>query len=60
MAAAQILDGKKIAEEIRVAVKGEISEFAEKYVQPGLAIVQVSTNTERVLEGERMGEDESP
>ena len=43
MAAAQILDGKKIAEEIRATVKEEISAFAEKYFQPGLAIIQAST-----------------
>lgn len=43
MAAAQILDGKKIAEEIRATVKEEISAFAEKYFRPGLAIIQAST-----------------
>ncbi|KAL5484100.1 hypothetical protein EMCRGX_G020546 [Ephydatia muelleri] len=43
MAAAQILDGKKIAEEIRATVKEEISAFAEKYFQPGLAIIQART-----------------
>eukprot|EP00731_Ephydatia_muelleri_P024248 Em0016g519a len=43
MAAAQILDGKKIAEEIRATVKEEISAFAEKYFQPGLAIIQVGS-----------------
>ncbi len=43
--AAQIIDGKKVAEQIRSELQGEIRELKEKHgVSPGLAVVLVGDN----------------
>ncbi len=42
--AAKILDGKKIAAEIRKEIKGEVTALAKKNVVPGLAVILVGSD----------------
>ena len=43
--AAQILDGKGLAEKIREEIKGEVSQFIEQTgIQPALAVILVGEN----------------
>ncbi|MBC7346801.1 MAG: bifunctional methylenetetrahydrofolate dehydrogenase/methenyltetrahydrofolate cyclohydrolase FolD [Clostridia bacterium] len=42
--AAQIIDGKKIAEQVRAEIKVEVDELKQKGLEPGLAVVLVGDN----------------
>lgn len=42
--AAQIIDGKKIAEEVRAEIRAEVEELKKKGLEPGLAVILVGDN----------------
>lgn len=42
--AAQIIDGKKIAEEVRAEIRAEVEELKNKGLVPGLAVILVGDN----------------
>lgn len=42
--AANIIDGKKIAEEVRAEIKQEVTELKNRGIEPGLAVVLVGDN----------------
>jgi len=42
--AAQIIDGKKIAEEVRAEIRAEVEELKKKGLVPGLAVILVGDN----------------
>ena len=42
--AAQLIDGKKVAADIRESLKKDIEELKTKSIQPGLAVVLVGEN----------------
>ncbi|MEW6007748.1 MAG: tetrahydrofolate dehydrogenase/cyclohydrolase catalytic domain-containing protein, partial [bacterium] len=46
---AEIIDGKKIGEEIRVELRGRIEELKKKGITPGLATILVGSNPASIV-----------